>query len=106
MGEDTIAVTHNFCSPWNLEHVWRCTKATHPVLHKNLSRVLQAEHPELFDRMRESVTVSGDDPTVAYAEILDASHEALGTAVNSVESASSDEEYLTWSFAKARHQKN
>mmetsp|Transcript_8350 Transcript_8350/g.17336 ORF Transcript_8350/g.17336 Transcript_8350/m.17336 type:complete len:271 (+) Transcript_8350:3-815(+) len=93
--EDTIAVTHNFCSSWNLRDVWRCTGATHPVLARHFRNCLQREHPGLHREMTEQAPDPSDDPSVSYI-IPESDGTARGKEFHGETSSSSDEAIAAW----------
>eukprot|EP00434_Breviolum_minutum_P030766 symbB.v1.2.027209.t2/scaffold2775.1/size70737/1 len=89
--EDAIAVTQNFCNEWNAASVWRCAKATHPLLARQLRERLE-EH------CSKEVVLPGDDPNQSY--LFDTSAEC-----SKEEDDSSDDEYLTWLWESKRRAK-
>jgi len=103
--EDTIAVTQNFCSRWNLRDVWRCTAATHPVLARRFRACLQREHPgahrEMVAAEQQRPPGSADDPGVSYLG-SESDLPARGDGGAPGDQSSSDEEYLAWAASCGR----
>eukprot|EP00405_Crypthecodinium_cohnii_P001528 CAMPEP_0194761590 /NCGR_PEP_ID=MMETSP0323_2-20130528/14273_1 /TAXON_ID=2866 ORGANISM="Crypthecodinium cohnii, Strain Seligo" /NCGR_SAMPLE_ID=MMETSP0323_2 /ASSEMBLY_ACC=CAM_ASM_000346 /LENGTH=232 /DNA_ID=CAMNT_0039683399 /DNA_START=140 /DNA_END=839 /DNA_ORIENTATION=+ len=68
--EDTIAVTHNFCSRWNAADVWRCSAATHPILGRHLRAAFRTLWPDLHEQFEREPprAQNGDDDEVSYLQ--------------------------------------
>ncbi|CAL1140067.1 unnamed protein product, partial [Cladocopium goreaui] len=92
--EDTIAVTQNFCNEWNAAAVWRCAKATHPILARQLCSIFDSEGIQL-----DAHPVEGDDPSQSYLFDLPASEPPEPDKTENPQD-SSDDEYLTWLSVK------
>eukprot|EP00435_Cladocopium_sp_Y103_P011143 s2793_g2.t3 len=87
---DSIAVTQNFCNEWNAAAVWRCAKATHPILARQLRSIFDSQGIQV-----DADPMAGDEPSQ-----FDLPSEPPEPEKTEDPRDSSDDEYLTWLSVK------